>query len=313
MARNLRDGAETAVKQCLNVQSEEEALIVTDEKRKNIAEAIKTVSLEEAGNTVFMDIEETGQHGAEPPRSVASAMREADVVLAPTTYSLSHTKARIDACESGARIATLPGITEEIFTTSMLADYENIKERSKRLYNLLSEAKMVHVKSPSGTDIRFKVDLDRWHTDTGVLHEPGDFGNLPAGEADGSPLKAEGKVVIDFLKMQGEEMAPPGTEVKIRDNKAIDISEECRLKEAFETVENANTLAELGIGTNPKATLIGNILQDEKVMGTCHFAFGDNTSYGGDSSSEIHWDAIIKEPTIDFGDRRVMEGGKLQI
>lgn len=313
MSGNLREGAETAVVQCMDVSEDDEVLIVTDEKRKDIAEAIREVSLEESDETVFMDIEETDQHGAEPPRSVASAMKDADVVLAPTTYSLSHTKARIAACENGARVATLPGITKEIFTTSMLADYEDIRERSEKLYRLLSEADEVHVKSPSGTDIEMKVDMDRWHTDTGILHEPGDFGNLPAGETDGSPLEAEGKIVIDWLKMEGEEIAPPGTEVKIRDNRAVDISEDCRLKEAFEEVENARTLAELGIGTNPQATLIGNILQDEKVMGTCHFAFGDNTSYGGDSSSEIHWDSIIKEPTIDFGDKRIMESGKLKV
>lgn len=313
MAKDLREGAETAVKQCMNVQSDEEVLIVTDKKRMDIAESMRDASIVQADETILMNIEETDQHGAEPPKPVSSAMKSADVVLAPTTYSLSHTQARISACDNGTRVATLPGITKEIFTTSMLADYGGIEERSEKLYNLLSQADEVHVKSPSGTDITLKAHIDRWHTDTGILHEPGDFGNLPAGEADGSPLEAEGKIVIDFLEMQGEEIAPSGTEVQIEDNKAVDISEECRLKEAFENIENARTLAELGIGTNPKATLIGNILQDEKVMGTCHFAFGDNTSYGGGSNSEIHWDSIIKKPTIHFGDKKIMEGGDLLV
>ncbi|MDY6789229.1 MAG: aminopeptidase [Candidatus Nanohaloarchaea archaeon] len=309
MSGDLKEGAETAVKQCLNVQSDEEVLIVADDERMEIAQSIREVSLEEAGETMLLNIEKTDQHGAEPPRPVTSAMKDSDVVIAPTTYSLSHTQARIAACNNGVRMATLPGITKEIFTTSMLADYEDIKKRSEKIYKLLSGVDEVHVKSPSGTDISLEIDMDRWDTDTGILHNPGDFGNLPAGETDGSPLNAEGKIVIDSLELHGKEIAPPGTEVKIRDTKAVDISEECRLKKVFERVENARTLAELGIGTNPKATIIGNILQDEKVMGTCHFAFGDNTSYGGASKSEIHWDSVIKSPTIKFDDRKIMERG----
>lgn len=306
---DLREGAETAVNQCLNVRPDEEVLIVTDDKRIEIAEALRRASLERAGETMLMNIEETGGHGREPPGTVAEAMKASDVVLAPTTYSLSHTKARVRACDAGARIATLPGITKEIFTTSMLADYEDIRARSERLYELLSGADEVHVTTPSGTDVRLDVRMKHWHTDTGILHDPGDFGNLPAGELDGAPVQAGGKIVIDSLKIGGEDFAPPGTEVEIDNNKATGISEECRLAEAFREVRNAANLAELGIGTNPGATIIGNILQDEKVMGTCHFAFGDNTSYGGRSESEIHWDAILFDPTIRFDDRLIMEEG----
>lgn len=297
------------MKQCLDVRPDEDVLVVTDDRRREIAEAIRDVSLDEAGQTMLLNMEETGGHGRKPPQPVAAAMKEADVVFIPTTYSLSHTQARIEACDNGARVATLPGITEEIFTTSMLADYEGIKARSERLYELLSDAEQVHVTSPSGTDIRFDVYMKHWHTDTGLIHEPGDFGNLPAGELDGAPVEADGKIVIDSLQIAGEELAPPGTAVEVENNRAVSISEECRLAEAFRDVENAANLAELGIGTNPEATIIGQLLQDEKVMGTCHFAFGDNTSYGGKSASEIHWDAIIRDPTIRFDDETIMEEG----
>jgi len=240
-------------------------------------------------------------------------MKAADVVLAPTTNSLSHTQARVEACEAGARIATLPGITKEIFTTSMLADYEDIRRRSEALYDMLSEADEVHVTSPLGTDIRLNVRMKYWHTDTGVLHEPGDFGNLPAGELDGAPVQAEGTIVLDSLTIDGEDLAPPGTEIEITNTKATGISEDCRLAEAFRNTRNASNLAELGIGTNPEATIIGRLLQDEKVMGTCHFAFGDNTSYGGSSESEIHWDGIVRDPTIRFDDRVIMEDGEFMV
>ena len=38
--------------------------------------------------------------------------------------------------------------------------------------------------------------------------------------------------------------------------------------------EDGTSLAELGIGTNEKAILTGNLLEDEKILGTAHVAFG---------------------------------------
>ena len=55
-------------------------------------------------------ISERASHAAEPPRTVAEAMAAADVLLAPTVQSLSHTAARKRASEDGARCATLPGV-----------------------------------------------------------------------------------------------------------------------------------------------------------------------------------------------------------
>ncbi|MFB6077339.1 MAG: hypothetical protein ABEK12_04380, partial [Candidatus Nanohaloarchaea archaeon] len=73
------------------------------------------------------------------------------------------------------------------------------------------------------------------------------------------------------------------------------------------TVDGARNVAEFGVGTNPAATLIGNILQDEKVLGTVHVAFGDNTSMvpGSDDhrvDAEVHWDVVCEEPTVRFDD-----------
>ena len=60
----------------------------------------------------------------------------------------------------------------------------------------------------------------------------------------------------------------------------------------------ARNLAELGIGINPKARLIGNVLEDEKVGGTVHVALGDNSTFGGDVVAGIHLDGIITRPKV---------------
>ena len=84
----------------------------------------------EAGaDAVLAVISERASHAAEPPRTVAEAMAAADVVLAPTVQSLSHTAARKRASEAGARIATLPGVTEEMLARVMSADMDELRRR----------------------------------------------------------------------------------------------------------------------------------------------------------------------------------------
>jgi len=75
----------------------------------------------------------------------------------------------------------------------------------------------------------------------------------------------------------------------------------------------ARNVAEFGIGTNDKAILSGNILEDEKVQGTIHIAFGDNKSMGGSVQVPSHLDGLIKQPTVWFDEQKVMENGRLLI
>ena len=70
-------------------------------------------------------------------------------------------------------------------------------------------------------------------------------------------------------------------------------------------------LAELGIGTNERATLTGNMLEDEKILGTVHVAFGASAGIGGTVSVPVHLDCLILEPTLEIGGTRVLERGQL--
>lgn len=115
----LRAGAETAVRQCLDLVADESCVIVTDDKREPIGEALYEVAREITDDVSLLRFPPGDQHGAEPPAPVAAAMQGADTFLAPTTKSLSHTRARSDATDAGARGATLPGITDEVFITAV--------------------------------------------------------------------------------------------------------------------------------------------------------------------------------------------------
>ena len=301
---DLRAAAETALTQCLDLGSKETCLIVTDDKREPIGEALYAVAGEITDDPVIVRYPPGPQHGAEPPEPVAAALREADVFLAPTTKSISHTRARGAACEAGGRGATLPGITEEVFVTGLDADYEAIADHSDTTHERVREAEEIRVTSPQGTDITFEIGDREWHLDTGIVHESGDFSNLPAGEVFVSPESASGTYVVDgTMRPHGLLDADHQLRFEVEDGYVTDISDD-EIREQIETAaeeagQNAYNLAELGIGTNVGVDeLVGSVLLDEKAAGTVHIAIGDNASIGGETEAPLHLDGILREPTV---------------
>ncbi|WP_306055203.1 aminopeptidase [Natronococcus wangiae] len=300
----LYAAAETAVRQCLALESDESCAVVTDDEREAIGEVIYEAANEVTDDAVIVRYPPGETHGSEPPAPVAAAMADADVVLAPTTKSLSHTRARTEANEAGARVATLPGITEDVFTTGLDADYESIADHSAAVREQVADADEVRVTAPAGTDITFGIGDRDFLSDTGIVHEPGMMSNLPAGEVFVSPETADGTFVVDGTMMPhgllegGETLT-----FEVEDGLVTEISDD----EIRETVENAAeevgdaayNLAELGIGTNVAVTdLVGSVLLDEKAGGTVHIAIGDDAGIGGDVEAPIHLDGIVREPTV---------------
>ncbi|WP_267163015.1 aminopeptidase [Halovenus salina] len=302
--QSLRTPAKTAVEQCLNLQEGESFVVVTDEKRQAIGEALYGVANEITDETTIVRYPVGDQHGEEPPEPVAAAMTGADVVLAPTTKSLSHTTARQEATDAGARAATLPGITDGVFLMGLDADYEAIRDECAAIYDQVADADEIRVTSPQGTDITLEVSDRDWREDTGIVHEPGAFSNLPAGEVFVSPTSGDGTVVVDGTMMPHGELTDGQTvRFEVEDGYVTEIGDE-EISDQIETAagevgDAAYNLAELGIGTNTAVTeLVGSVLLDEKAGGTVHLAIGDNHAIGGDIEAPLHLDGILREPTV---------------
>lgn len=301
---SLEDAAETAIEQCLALDADESCCIVTDDERQPIGEALYEVASDVTDDASIVRFPPGESHGSEPPEPVSAAMAAADVFLAPTTKSLSHTRARDEANEAGARGATLPGITEEVFTTGLDADYESIADHCHDVLEQVAGADEIRVTSPQGTDVTFEPGDREWHEDTGIVHESGDFSNLPAGEVFVSPEDANGTYVVDGTMMPHGLLDEGQTlEFEVEDGRVTRISDDevrAEFEAAAEEVgDAAYNLAELGIGTNVAVTdLVGSVLLDEKAGGTVHIAIGDDASIGGDTEAPIHSDGILREPTV---------------
>ena len=307
---SLREPAETAVRQCMGLGAEESCAVVTDDKRMAIGEALYEVASGTTDDTALVRYPPGEQHGAEPPAPVAAAMAGADVVLAPTSKSLSHTRARTDANEDGTRVATLPGITEEVFRVGLDADYEEIAAVCAEVHEAVAGADKLRVTSPQGTDITVRPGDRQWREDTGVVHDAGGMSNLPAGEVFVSPETADGRVVVDGTMMPHGRLEAGGTVAFTVESGQVTSIEDDGLRESVEAAaaeagDAAYNFAEMGIGTNLAVTeLVGSVLLDEKAAGTVHLAIGDDHGIGGDVEAPIHQDGVLTEPTVHVdGDR----------
>ena len=255
------------------------------------------------------------RNGEEPPRGIAEIMKHVDIVLAPTSKSLSHTVAREEASRAGVRCATLPGITDDCMARCLAADYAAVAARSRKYADILTRGSNVRITNADGTDLLLVIEGRRGEPDTGILHERGAFGNLPAGEAYIAPLegKASGVFVADGA-MAGREYVGDKICIEVEGGYAVAI-EGGEAAKALETIiaplgMAARNIAELGIGTNEMAVLTGSVLEDEKVMGTIHIAIGDNSHMGGVVSVPSHLDGIVLAPTVVVDGVTIMESGK---
>jgi leucyl aminopeptidase (aminopeptidase T) len=309
---DLERAVETVVGQCLGIRAGEQVVVVADRGTRSLGDALRDAAASAGAEAVLCTMEPRAVNGEEPPDAVAAALLAAEVFIAPTSKSLSHTRARKAASDAGARGATLPGVTEDMLGRLMTADLTDLRRRSGALAELLTDASEAHFTCPRGSDLRLDLTGREGIADDGDLTGPGAFGNLPCGEGFIAPLGGEGRLVVSSLAAIG---LPAGEapELTVEGGRitAATQPEGERLLELLRTPGPAGTnLAELGIGTNERATLTGNVLEDEKILGTVHVAFGASAGIGGTVSVPVHLDCVVLEPTLDVGGTRVLQDGR---
>jgi aminopeptidase len=297
----------------LKLRPTESCLIVTDILKKDIGQTFYAYAKKITRKAKILIIEPTGEHGAEPPADIAKDMLNYDVEILVTDRSLTHTRARREATKRGARIATMPSITEDIANRCLDIDYDALKTESNRIHEILKKAEKVKVTTEAGTDITFTPGKgDFFGKNGGSFDFPGAYGNLPEGEVAFAPSNCDGVFVVDMSFADCGLLKSPlffkvsGCVVK----EITGQNSENIIKRLDKVGARAYRVAELGIGLNPKAKIIGNILEDEKVIGTVHVAVGNNVTFGGDNDVPIHLDGVISVPDIFVDGVMLMEKGR---
>ncbi len=308
---DLQQAVETVVGPCLGLHEGEDVVIVTDTTRQALGEALRDAAARLGAEPVLCVMEPREVDGQEPPAAVAAALAASTAFIAPTRRSLSHTRARKAASEAGARGATLPGVTEDMLARLMAVDFERLRARSRAVAELLTAAGEARLTCPRGSDMTFDLTAREGIADDGDLSGAGAFGNLPCGEGFVSPLSGSGTIFAATLATLG--LPEEHVRLTVEDGRLAEAAGEwgARWTALMDGAgAQGRNLAELGVGTNERATLTGNILEDEKMLGTVHVAFGASAGIGGTVSVPVHLDCLIEGATLDVGGTRVLHGGR---
>ena len=299
----------------MGIEPGEDVLVVCNPVTEEIGALMRIEAQGDGADATLAVISERDSAAAEPPRAVAAAMAAADVVLAATIQSLSHTAARKAASDAGVRVGSLPGVTEEMLARLMTSDLEEIRRRGWAVVTALNRGSEARITCRHGSDLRLGLEGRLGIVDAGELGNRGAFGNLPCGEGFIAPVEgtAEGTLVVDGSIAEVGMLETP-VALTVREGHLVGATGEdgARLLELL-TVhgEDGANVAELGIGTNEEAILTGNILEDEKILGTCHVAFGASAAIGGTVQVPVHLDCVVLEPTVEIDGETIVSGGDL--
>jgi 2,5-dihydroxypyridine 5,6-dioxygenase len=307
---------------CARAQKEENILVVTDTIQKHIARVFVDSAAEIGFNVCCIEMPPRSAHGENPPKIVATAMKEADVIFGATKYSLYHSQARKDAVKNGARFLNMADYTIEMLSKGpLLVDFDKQREVVFAVAEALTEGKRVKMTAPGGTDIEFSIEGRRALAEAGMSIAPGETSSPPDIEAELAPVEgtANGRVVVDgSIPQPGLGVLNSPIELIVKNGFIIEINGETRetqiLRDLLAKTGNPNNynVAELGIGLNPAASFSGSMLEDEGVFGSAHIGIGNNTAFpGGTTHADVHIDAIVRDATIIIDGNPLFVNGEL--
>lgn len=323
----LLDAAFHAMNEVYEVSAQDNLLILTDLHSRTIADAFRDACSKIGCREESYQIDESKRPLKEPPEELIKMLPGKSVVLNILKAFPEEISFRIKwifKVEEGRhrRLGHMPGITEDMMLRSVDVDYTKMKLTANSLVNAFQNADKIHITTDEGTDLILGVKDRPFTGDVGVQQSL--ECNLPCGEIYCAPLETEADGVVVFnasigdiglLKEPLKVHLAKGRITKFDSDDKNLINEITQLQNVD---EDSMVIGELGIGINPGAVITGNMLEDEKSLGTAHLAFGNNEDFpgGGKNKSKIHRDYLFYRPTIEVlyvngTNRLLMKNGDL--
>ena len=309
--------ANTLISICANARENENILIVTDNASQEIAHLIWNAA-EHFPNKTMMRMNDRVMHGNEPPRTVAAAMMAADVIFGVTKFSMLHTAARRNAVANGARFVNMPDYSLAMVESGgLFADFVEQGKLMDRVSDIL-EGDSIRIATAKGTDFTASIKNRKATRQYGRSLTPGTSSSPPDIETALAPVEgtSNGTIVIDGsiphpllgkLKETITLFIVNGRIAEIEGGHEAGILK--GIMHSFND-EMVYHVGEIGIGFNDQSTICNIMLEDEGAMGTAHFGFGSNISFGGTIESNNHLDMVYYSPTIVVDNRSVMREGQ---
>lgn len=317
----MMPGALKAMTQCAAVKPGENVVIACDTNKLRLAEVLAAAAYAVGGKPVITMFPPTGAHGAQVPKPVVAACAQSDVFFLPTSWSMTHTDARVEAIKNGARGTTMCEVTEDCLCTGgILADYEENDRVARKLGAILSKTKTIRITSPAGTDISGDVTGRPVQYETGLFRERGQFAALPNSEINISPVEGstEGILVGDVRLMGYGVLRDEPVTIRVSEGIIVDVTggkpaEYLQHALASFNDPSAYNLAEFAAGLNPFSRAYATNLEDLGKLGFAHNGIGSNYAIGGKVLAPCHIDIIYKDATVEFDGKVVLDKGKVLV
>jgi leucyl aminopeptidase (aminopeptidase T) len=317
----MMPGALKIMTQCAAVQPGENVVIACDTNKLRLAEVLASAANAVAGKPVIVMFPPTGAHGAQVPEPVVAACAQSDVFFLPTSWSMTHTDARVEAIKNGARGSTMCEVTEDCLCTGgILANYEENDQVARKLGGILAETETIRITSPAGTDITGHVTDRPVQYETGLFREKGQFAALPNSELNISPIEGstEGVIVGDVRLMGYGVIRDEPVTLHVRKGNVVDIAGGPAAEYLKQTLASFNdpnvyNLAEFAVGLNPCSRAYATNLEDLGKLGFAHHGIGSNYAIGGKVLAPCHIDIIYRDATLEFDGNIVLDKGKVTV
>ena len=331
--------AANALESVLEARPGESILIVTDDIRLDVANAFAQGAIK-LGLWTRMVVLETqeGVFRKTPPKHLVEMINsphQPDIFVNTLRGMAEETPFRISTInletrKGKSRLGHCPGITIDMLTEGALSlsreENAKMQKYARSLLALLQDVESVHVVAPAGSNFTLNVKGRTWFSDTFINWKNMKWMNLPTGEVLVGPVETgmQGNLVCD-LAVGGIGPLKSPICIYVKDGKVVKVEGDD--KKAVQVVldtQATDTMAkhagEFAFGLNPKARIVEEFLESEKVGSAIHVAFGSNIDYPGvvANNSATHQDFLVDKPTVtvtysDGRTRTVMENGKLKI
>ena len=306
--------AQNALKNVLEAEPGERILIICDDKLKEIGEGFANGATDYGLWTrlVVLKTNKIRKHVPEHLKEILLSQRP-DIFINLLVGKSEETPFRIKVIKMERRTKTrlghCPGITIDMMTDGALAlsdsQYGKMQGFAGGLMHKLLGAEKIEISSPSGTNLSLSVKNRDFFTDTKLNWKTMKWMNLPVGEVIAAPVEdsLSGNLVcesaIGGVGLLKKPLIIQAKEGKVKKVESKDKSVLKQVNSALKTDSWSNTIGEFAFGINPSARVCNEFLETEKIKGTCHIAFGNNTEFpGGKNPSMNHMDFLITKPTV---------------
>ena len=326
----LSPGAFNAVNTCLRIRPEEKVNVITDLACRDIAASIVTELVKVGAPFKAFVLEEVADRPLTGlPREIADDMETSQVSIFAVRVQRNELKSRMEMTDivnrRRMRHAHMVNINREIMLEGMRADYNRVDALSKKMLEIVTQARQVRAENPAGSNLTADLNHNyKWIKTSGII-SPDKWGNLPGGEIFTTPGEVNGAYVVDgvvgdYLCEKYPDLERQPLTIHMKGNRITEVhSDNQALEKEFwdytHTDENSDRVGEFAIGTNLELKrVIGNILQDEKFPGL-HIAFGNPYGHhtGAPWYSSTHIDVVGTRFDIWVDGQQIMEKGRFLI